>query len=409
MASSLGGPLLFYHIQNDLCESSLHPNAALIRPSNPPRISFGDVIAAFPLAGNGAAGAFHFRFQVTHEKGVCFADLFNPSLDAAVPTVGGNVIAKVLRLATLTTAGGAAAARGGAWLKPRENVLRAPLPATISLPPSLDQDNQQRRGGNGLVSGSGASSSTPTPTPTSIRVSAATSPQTQQPLSSRALAQVAAALAMPTMTSLVHVVPKEIDGDPYIRDDGLSVDIYASMKVVDARGMRPVKSVADVVIDAHAVTPPAFVDEDLAGKSAFVQAAVMARRGEAARRLDTLKAEAEAAAAEKAAEENERNLARNVHGERLKEWSAEMGGALRPMRVLLASLHTVLWEGARWEPVNMGKLIVTSRVKLSYMKAVTVVHPDKAAGLGAEKAFIAEVIFTKLEEAWRHFQETELN
>jgi hypothetical protein len=116
------------------------------------------------------------------------------------------------------------------------------------------------------------------------------------------------------------------------------------------------------------------------------------------------------AAREAAAASGEGELvaARAQHELRIKEWASEQGGALRNIRVLIASLQAVLWEGAKWEPVPMAKLVVPSRVKLFFMKAITVVHPDKAAGLGVEKAYIAGQIFHKLEEAWRLFQEAEM-
>jgi len=210
------------------------------------------------------------------------------------------------------------------------------------------------------------------------------------------------------MSSLVHVVPKEVDGDEHIRDDGTGVDIYAALKAVDARGMRPVQASVDIDAAAAAAPPPAAVDADLDGKSAFVQGAVMARRAELARKQAALVAEAAARDGARADDEAARAAARAAHGDRLRAWASEAGGALRPLRVLLASLHTALWEGARWEPVPMAKLIAVPKVKVAYLRAVTVVHPDKAAGLGPERAAVAAQVFTKLEEAWRAFYEAEM-
>jgi hypothetical protein len=54
-------------------ESAAHPNAARLSPATPGRVTFGEVLAAFPFASTGAA--FHFRFQVTQDRATLFADL----------------------------------------------------------------------------------------------------------------------------------------------------------------------------------------------------------------------------------------------------------------------------------------------------------------------------------------------
>lgn len=60
--------------------------------------------------------------------------------------------------------------------------------------------------------------------------------------------------------------------------------------------------------------------------------------------------------------------------ERLARWRA---GKESNLRALLASLDTVLWEGAGWKKVGMGELIVSGKVKVVYMKGIAKVHPDK--------------------------------
>lgn len=51
------------------------------------------------------------------------------------------------------------------------------------------------------------------------------------------------------------------------------------------------------------------------------------------------------------------------------------------LRALLASLDTVLWDGANWTKVGMGDLIMPNKVKIVYMKAIARVHPDKVSFL----------------------------
>ena len=60
--------------------------------------------------------------------------------------------------------------------------------------------------------------------------------------------------------------------------------------------------------------------------------------------------------------------------ERVARWRA---GKEKNLRALLASLETVLWEGAGWKKVSMGELIIANKVKIVYMKGIGRVHPDK--------------------------------
>ena len=379
MAAPADGPFLLYHIQNERGDDPQHPNASRLFPSTPGKVTLAEVLAAFPYTGT---GAFHFRFQAMLDKQPVFLDMPPPGAGAAspeacpVPTMGGNVVCKVLRLNALTSSSGRAAHEGGA-LRVREGggALRQRPSATGS-------------GGGGRAA----------PSPREA------APSPQPPLPSRIP-------AMPTMAAsgavgAHHDVPKEVDGETHIRDTGVAHDLYAKLKQVDERGMRPVRAVADA---AEPLPVPEHVDADLEGKSDYVKAAVMARRNEARAKEEAGRVARAAAEASAASEDAELANARIKHEARIKDWGHEAGGALRPLRVLLASLPSALWEGAKWEPAPMAKLVVPSRVKIYYLKAVTVVHPDKTSGLGVEKGYVAGQIFHKLEEAWRLFQEQELS
>lgn len=63
---------------------------------------------------------------------------------------------------------------------------------------------------------------------------------------------------------------------------------------------------------------------------------------------------------------------------RIEGWKSGKEGNLR---ALLASLDTVLWEGAHWTKVGMGDLVLPGRCKVVYMKAIGRVHPDKVCFL----------------------------
>lgn len=47
------------------------------------------------------------------------------------------------------------------------------------------------------------------------------------------------------------------------------------------------------------------------------------------------------------------------------------------IRALLCSLHTVLWDDAKWHKCEMHQLISAADVKKAYRKACLAVHPDK--------------------------------
>ena len=78
------------------------------------------------------------------------------------------------------------------------------------------------------------------------------------------------------------------------------------------------------------------------------------------------------AAAEKA--DDEKFALNDQVDARLTAWK---GGKADNLRALLQSLDTVLWEGAGWKKVGMSDLVMPSKVKIIYMKAIGKVHPDK--------------------------------
>ena len=67
---------------------------------------------------------------------------------------------------------------------------------------------------------------------------------------------------------------------------------------------------------------------------------------------------------------------RNMDPETLKiaEWTEGKKGNLR---ALLCSMHTVCWEGCKWQKCEMHMLVSAGDVKKAYRKACLAVHPDK--------------------------------
>lgn len=114
-----------------------------------------------------------------------------------------------------------------------------------------------------------------------------------------------------------------------------------------------------------------------------------------------LKAIADREAAAKQAEAA-RHTAQQTLGAKLDAWRLDSNGQLNNIRVLLCTLDTVLWEGAKWKAVKMGELVNDRKVHMKYLRACAVVHPDKNTeeqGAAFERQYIAERVFEALNEA----------
>ncbi|KAG0288260.1 hypothetical protein BGZ98_004331, partial [Dissophora globulifera] len=75
------------------------------------------------------------------------------------------------------------------------------------------------------------------------------------------------------------------------------------------------------------------------------------------------------------------------------------------IRALLASLGSVLWEGAAWKPVGMHELVTPAQVKVRYMRAIGKMHPDKlSSSTTVEQRMMANTIFSTLNSAWDAFK-----
>ncbi|XP_018320336.1 cyclin-G-associated kinase isoform X2 [Agrilus planipennis] len=94
-------------------------------------------------------------------------------------------------------------------------------------------------------------------------------------------------------------------------------------------------------------------------------------------------------------------LAKDMDPEKLKilEW---VEGKKGNIRALLCSVHTVLWDGAKWHKCEMHQLVTAADVKKAYRKACLAVHPDKQAG--TENENIAKLVFMELNNAWTDFE-----
>ena len=77
------------------------------------------------------------------------------------------------------------------------------------------------------------------------------------------------------------------------------------------------------------------------------------------------------------------------------------------IKVLLCSLHSVLWEGNNWQIVGMDKMNDPNQVKKFYRKAMMMCHPDKInvnTVQNADKVFIANRCFAALNDAFNEYK-----
>lgn len=76
--------------------------------------------------------------------------------------------------------------------------------------------------------------------------------------------------------------------------------------------------------------------------------------------------------------DDERFALADVVAARINGWK---GGKEGNIRALLASLDTVLWEGAGWKKIGMADLVLPGKVKINYMKGIGKCHPDKVSNV----------------------------
>lgn len=138
------------------------------------------------------------------------------------------------------------------------------------------------------------------------------------------------------------------------------------------------------------------------GKSAEVQAGVSKRVNEMKEAQEKALQEVREREARKKREEDEEDIVRKQLEPKIKAW-AEEHGKKKQIRALLATLHTILWPGAKWKEVGIGDLLDDKKVKKFFHKATLVVHPDKTHDLPPDQRFLAKRIFDALSQAKTEF------
>ncbi|WJX52961.1 hypothetical protein P8452_39018 [Trifolium repens] len=88
--------------------------------------------------------------------------------------------------------------------------------------------------------------------------------------------------------------------------------------------------------------------------------------------------------------------------ENIRMWSSSKESDIR---LLLSTLHHILWPESGWHTIPLVNLIEKSQVKRAYQKARLCLHPDKLQQKGATvlHKYVAEQAFSILQDAWAAF------
>jgi hypothetical protein len=70
------------------------------------------------------------------------------------------------------------------------------------------------------------------------------------------------------------------------------------------------------------------------------------------------------------------------------------------IRSLLSTLGTILPADSGWKEVSLAELVEDRKVKITYHKALLIVHPDKVVGRPVEERLLAERVWDTLQEAF---------
>lgn len=65
------------------------------------------------------------------------------------------------------------------------------------------------------------------------------------------------------------------------------------------------------------------------------------------------------------------------------------------IRALLCSMHTILWEGAKWH-CEMHQMVTAADVKKAYRKACLAVHPDKVSYVNTVATLCGDAVFMRV-------------
>ena len=132
------------------------------------------------------------------------------------------------------------------------------------------------------------------------------------------------------------------------------------------------------------------------------------------RRHEEARSRVEAAVREKlardavaAADAEERHAVGDAMGPKLEAWVKKGKGNIR---LYLATVQDVLWEGHTWKTISLPDLVAPIQVKKAWMKVLVNIHPDKVQQRGGTttQRFVADKVFHVMLDAYSAFASKEL-
>jgi len=87
----------------------------------------------------------------------------------------------------------------------------------------------------------------------------------------------------------------------------------------------------------------------------------------------------------------------------IRKW-AEKDKQRNNIRTLLCTVHSVVWEGCKWNSLSLSDLMSNAQIKKNYYKAITLFHPDKNQEGDYKQKYISERITNELNAAWDQFR-----
>uniref|UniRef100_A0A7N1A9B3 Uncharacterized protein n=1 Tax=Kalanchoe fedtschenkoi TaxID=63787 RepID=A0A7N1A9B3_KALFE len=101
-------------------------------------------------------------------------------------------------------------------------------------------------------------------------------------------------------------------------------------------------------------------------------------------------------------QKDEEQKAMELLDEEVKLWSAYKE---TDIRLLLSTLHHILWPSSGWSVVSLADIIESCQVRRAYQKARLCLHPDKLQQRGATppQKHVAAEAFSILQTAWEAF------
>ena len=89
--------------------------------------------------------------------------------------------------------------------------------------------------------------------------------------------------------------------------------------------------------------------------------------------------------------------------EKLSQWEKQPNNQTKHIRILLSTLHTVIWNSSNWKPYQLNELHDYSTIKKAHRKAILTVHPDKLVNAPDDTKRVAQHLFATLNSSFQLF------